>query len=314
VRASCAPRSACGSRRANACLRSGSAAFGHCSAINAASQPLSDGDTSDLSRASRTKSVEKPSQCLGSPYFPFSLHRLRRCRLLELRHGDVVLPGVALVACGHEVRLVMGAAERERFHVVDNRGEMVEEGRTVSAPSWVVVRERPDVATIPRKLVEDSQRRGEHHGAVAPSAQPTVAAEHADLKSVRQGLSGDASGSQHANSSPARLTIVRRLGEGQRPPPAGRRRCRRGQRQRFPAMTTRRHLRPIRIAPPLPVQRVGDPRVVGSPVAGAPRRETRSYGREKQGTASARRAATGRATEGGPVGRLLRERRRLARR
>lgn len=71
--------------------------------------------------------------------------------------------------------------------MIDDCSQVVEQRRTISSPTEIVIRKRSLMPTIPSKQLQELQGRCEYDGAMAPSAEPTIPPEHADLKIVSQG-------------------------------------------------------------------------------------------------------------------------------
>lgn len=73
--------------------------------------------------------------------------------------------------------------------MIDDCSQVVEQRRSVSSPTEIVIRKRPLMPTIPSKQLQELEGRCEYDGSMAPSAEPTITPEHADLKIVGQNSS-----------------------------------------------------------------------------------------------------------------------------
>lgn len=112
------------------------------------------------------------------------MRRLAVLRLDEatgLLRGPCTFPCVALAAGGGEIVFLVWAPTRERFDVIDDRSELVEEWRSVAASTGIEVRERRSDAMRAHVAFQIPHDGCEDHGTPTPTAEPPVATEHADL-------------------------------------------------------------------------------------------------------------------------------------
>ena len=119
---------------------------------------------------------------LGLPIL--TLHRARRNGALKRIHFAPVLPRVAFVACGDEIRFIVRATSHERVDVIDYSAEVIEKRSSVTPPPWLMVRERPVMPAFSNQPLHKLQGGRKDYRAVAPPTNPTVAPKNSNLQLV----------------------------------------------------------------------------------------------------------------------------------